>query len=137
MLGRVSQNQPEKPLTGKILTKCPDKPNCVCSEYELDIEHYIAPLQISYNFALEDIKSIKQVIVQMGGEITVERDTYLSAIFKSGVFGFVDDFEIRIDKQNQQIHLRSASRVGKSDFGVNKKRVEKFKKNMSDKLTDG
>ena len=137
MLGRASKNQPAKLLTGQTLAQCPDKPNCVCSEHEQDIEHYIAPLEISNILDFENINLFKQTIVQMGGKIATEQGAYLSATFKSGIFGFVDDFEIRIDKQNQQIQVRSASRVGKSDFGSNKKRVEKFKQTLSDKLSDG
>lgn len=47
----------------------------------------------------------------------------MAAIFTSKFFGFVDDLECRIDQANHTIHLRSASRVGHSDFGANRKRV--------------
>jgi uncharacterized protein (DUF1499 family) len=48
--------------------------------------------------------------------------------FASALFGFVDDLEIRIDAEVGSIHLRSASRVGKSDLGANRKRVEIIQK---------
>ena len=134
MLGRVSQNQPPRQFAAQTLSQCPNKPNCVCSEYEQDIEHYIVPLEISDFLVPEDINSVKQTIIKMGGEIAFEQAGYLSATFKSGIFGFVDDFEIRIDKQNSKIHLRSASRVGKSDFGANKKRIEQFRQLLNEKL---
>jgi len=64
----------------------------------------------------------------MGGIIQVEKDNYLAATFISSIFGFVDDLEIRIEPGQKTIHLRSASRVGRGDGGVNRKRVEQLKK---------
>ena len=66
---------------------------------------------------------MKGVIQEVGGEITAEAGAYMSATFTSALFGFVDDVEWRNDSANHTIHLRSASRVGHSDFGVNRKRV--------------
>ena len=64
------------------------------------------------------------VIVAAGGNIESDDGKYLWATFTSPIFRFVDDFEARIDEQNAEIHLRSASRVGHGDMGVNKKRVD-------------
>jgi len=64
----------------------------------------------------------------MQGSVRVESDTYIAAIFTSPLFGFVDDFEIRLDMAQKVIHIRSASRVGYSDGGANKKRTELFKR---------
>jgi uncharacterized protein (DUF1499 family) len=50
--------------------------------------------------------------------------------FSTAVFHYVDDVEVRFDKENNLIHLRSASRIGRSDFGVNRKRIERIKKAM-------
>ena len=55
------------------------------------------------------------------------KDDYLAVTFTSSIFRFVDDLEIRIDTDQQLIHLRSASRVGRSDGGVNRKRLERLK----------
>ena len=63
----------------------------------------------------------------MGGSIQAEKTDYLAATFTSSIFRFVDDLEIRIDTGQEMIHLRSASRVGHSDGGVNRKRVELLK----------
>lgn len=54
-------------------------------------------------------------------------DHYLAATFTSAIFRFVDDLELRIDPRQEVIHIRSASRVGRRDGGVNRRRVEKFK----------
>ncbi|MEO1134470.1 MAG: DUF1499 domain-containing protein, partial [Cyanobacteria bacterium J06639_1] len=55
----------------------------------------------------------------------VERgDRYLYAEFTSKLMGFVDDVEFYADEAASVIHVRSASRLGKSDLGVNRKRIE-------------
>ena len=69
-------------------------------------------------------------ITATGGTITSETDSYLSATYMSKIFKFVDDVEIRHDKDNIW-HIRSASRVGYSDRGVNKKRVEAIRSKLS------
>ena len=66
---------------------------------------------------------IQHIIQEMGGEMTVDEGAYSAAVFTSPLFGFVDDVEWRNDTVNSTIHLRSASRVGHSDFGANRKRV--------------
>ena len=59
-----------------------------------------------------------------------EKDNYFAATYHSGVFGFVDDLEVRIDEATKQIHIRSASRVGYSDMGANMKRVRSLVKRL-------
>ncbi len=77
---------------------------------------------------------LKDGIRVMGGSIQVEDDNYLAATFASSIFGFVDDLEIRVDSEHKTIHLRSASRVGHGDGGVNRKRVEQLKQQLSQGL---
>jgi uncharacterized protein (DUF1499 family) len=60
--------------------------------------------------------------------ITVEQGNYLRAEVRSRVFRFVDDIEFLLDTEQQLIHVRSASRSGHSDFGVNRRRVEQIHK---------
>jgi uncharacterized protein (DUF1499 family) len=78
---------------------------------------------------------VKKVIQEMGGQVLIERDSYIAATFTSTLFKFVDDVEIRIDSSHNIIHIRSASRVGYSDMGVNKKRTELLKKIFNHKLS--
>ncbi len=70
----------------------------------------------------------------MRGSIQVENEDYLAATFTSSFFRFVDDLEIRIHADQNMIHIRSASRVGHSDGGVNKKRIEQLKKLFHSKI---
>lgn len=127
VLGLMSQSGAANGLVGGKLSRCPDKPNCVCSDFEADVSHYIEPIVISAGTASEALSKMKNSIREMGGSIQVENDNYLAATFTSSIFKFVDDLEIRVDKDQKMIHLRSASRVGRSDRGVNKERIERLK----------
>jgi uncharacterized protein (DUF1499 family) len=60
--------------------------------------------------------------------VITESNGYLYAEFTSTIFRFVDDVEFLIDVKAQVIHVRSASRLGTSDLGVNRTRVEKIRK---------
>lgn len=111
-------------LDGK-LRPCPDRPNCVSSE-EIKAPAQVEPLSFQ---GPPDVAwaRIKETIRYAGGEIEQEGDTYLRATFASRLFRFVDDVELRMDAAENHIHIRSASRLGYSDLGVNRKRVEKLR----------
>ena len=126
-------NSKSKTIPGLIdgrLSNCPDSPNCICTENKDHTDHYMSPINITEHSDLDfnPFLTLKRIVIDIGGTIKIENENYIAAMFSSSIFGFVDDFEIRIDKKNNMIHLRSASRVGRSDFGVNKKRIELVKK---------
>jgi len=123
----ISQSGQANGLVESKLTKCPDTPNCLCSEYKADVDHYVEPLVISDQRAAEVLSRLKTVILRMGGSINVDKADYLAATFTSSIFRFVDDLEIRVDPDKNQVQLRSASRVGRGDGGVNRKRIERLK----------
>ena len=127
ILGYMSQSGEAYGLVDGRLKQCPDTPNCVSSEFVSDSVHYIEPLVFSAGDAAQILPRLKTIIREMGGSIQVEKADYLAATFTSSIFRFVDDLEIRIDTGQEMIHLRSASRVGRSDGGVNRKRVELLK----------
>jgi uncharacterized protein (DUF1499 family) len=112
------------------LSACPDTPNCVSSQ-SIKKSDYIDPIVWPQNFP--DIKSILfDTINAMKRTRIVSHDkNYVHVEFTTAVFRFVDDVEFLIDEKNRTIHVRSASRVGYSDLGVNRKRVEKIRKNFS------
>jgi uncharacterized protein (DUF1499 family) len=128
VLGQMSRSGEANGLFEAKLTKCPDKPNCICTEFVADASHYIEPIDLSQSNAAEVLSRLKNSIREMGGSLQAEADNYLAFTFTSSIFRFVDDLEIRIDKDLKIIHMRSASRVGHSDRGVNKKRIEQLKK---------
>jgi len=110
-------------VSGGQLQPCPDSPNCVVSQ-STDEEHKIDPLALESS-APEALAKLKKIILGMERtSIIEETDNYLYAEFKSAGMGFVDDVEFSIDAEKKVIHVRSASRVGYSDLGVNRKRIE-------------
>lgn len=117
------------------LTACPDTPNCVCSQAaSTDAEHYIAP--IAYKTApAEAMAKLKSVIEGMERtKVINETGDYLYAEFTTALMGYVDDVEFYLDPSTPgRLQVRSASRLGKSDLGVNRKRIETIRA----KLTEG
>lgn len=127
LLGIRSNSGAAPGLVEGRLQRCPDTPNCVSSEFVADAEHSIEPLVYSADQAAQVLPRLKTIIAEMGGNIHEEKTDYLAATFTSSIFRFVDDLEIRIDAGQNRVHLRSASRVGRSDLGANRKRVERLK----------
>ena len=127
-LGKYSQKGHAPGLVSGSLSKCSATPNCVCSEYIDDTGHYIKPIKNPHSVELTNISIASATIQEIGGTIHNETDEYIAATFTSPLFGFVDDLEIRNDQTHGILHIRSASRVGYSDGGVNRKRIELFKK---------
>lgn len=107
------------------LKPCPDSPNCVSSEQGTDARHLVDPLHFKGTPEYAWLK-LKQAIDAQGGKVTEEQPGYLHAVFTSRIFRFVDDMEFRSQARDSLIHVRSASRVGHSDFAVNRKRVERL-----------
>ena len=106
------------------LTACKPTPNCVGSQAdEKDAEHYIAPIAFSGDPA-KAWDTLKRAVRGMQ-RVSVVRDEpgYLYAEFTSRWMGFVDDGEFVLDPAGL-IHVRSASRLGSGDFGVNRARIE-------------
>ena len=122
-----SQSGSAAGLVDGSLTKCPAKDNCVCSEFKEDSKHYVNPIKLSQTELHDALPRLITVIQNMGGTIQMEKETYVAATFSSALFKFVDDLEVRLDSERLIIHLRSASRVGTSDLGANKKRVTQLK----------
>lgn len=114
--------KPNVGLANGRLKPCPDKPNCVCSEYGTATA-FIEPFSIE-GLTNKTWSKVKDAIRELGGTIREESEEYLWAIFKTRFFRFVDDVELRLDEENGVIHVRSASRIGYSDLGVNRERVE-------------
>ncbi len=110
------------------LQACPSKPNCVSSETGENPEHHIEPLTVGGT--RPPLEAIVAAIDAMGGEVLVASDDYLSATFSSKVFGFVDDLELRRQGSERIYHVRSASRIGQSDMGVNRQRVEALRSRL-------
>jgi uncharacterized protein (DUF1499 family) len=125
----IKIKNPKKPIgiiDGK-LHPCPKSPNCVSSQ-STDDRHKIEPLR--YETTLEEAKEkIKNIIKSLKRtKIITESENYLHFEFRTATFKFVDDVEFYFDDTEKIINFRSASRVGWSDMGVNRKRMEKVRK---------
>lgn len=111
------------------LAPCPTSPNCVSSQADAsDAEHHVAPLPFppgagsdagaAWSALERAVRGLEHVTV------VTRRADYLHAEVATAVLGFVDDLECLLDARARVIHVRSASRVGYSDLGVNRRRVE-------------
>ncbi|NNE63774.1 MAG: DUF1499 domain-containing protein [Gammaproteobacteria bacterium] len=136
MLGKYSQKGQAPGLVNRSLARCSEKPNCVCSEYLDDASHYIEPVTDMQDMEMDDMDKVLSTIRDMNGVVQITKENYVAATFSSSIFGFVDDLEIRFDQNQGVMHIRSASRVGYGDGGVNRKRVELFKKLYRKNSTD-
>lgn len=105
------------------LRPCPDRPNCVSSQSE-DPKHAISPLSYRGTQVDASARLLKLLRSMPGARVITATPDYIHTEFVSRVFRFVDDVEFVFDDGDNTIHIRSASRLGYSDFGVNRKRVE-------------
>ncbi len=107
---------------GKLLP-CPSSHNCVSSQ-AADEGHRVAPLPYT-GTAEEALKKLKVIVRSLPRTtIVTETPAYLHAESASFLFRFVDDLEFLVDDRAKVIHVRSASRLGYSDLGVNGRRIE-------------
>ena len=119
----MNDKTPDTALVDGKLRACPSTPNCVSSE--TTGEKFIEPLKPAGSAQLDEMwqKTIKS-LGEMGGNIERQDDSVAWVTFQSKLFKFTDDVELRRDTEAGVIHIRSSSRSGKSDLGVNRKRVE-------------
>jgi uncharacterized protein (DUF1499 family) len=113
-------------LSNGELAPCPSSANCVSSDAP-DAAHKVEPFSVlgwpeaAWPTVLEGVQSLPRTTV------VEESAGYLHAESASAVFGFVDDLELHLRVSEAVIAVRSASRVGRSDLGVNRRRVEKLR----------
>lgn len=131
VLSISSRKQPELGLLNGQLRPCPATPNCVCSEQQVD-GAFVEPL-VYATTAEYAWDKIKQVVVETGGVVLTEQNGYLHARYETPLMRYVDDVELRLDENKQVIQVRSASRVGHSDLGANRKRVERIRSEFATK----
>ena len=115
ILGVMSRNGTAPGLVDGRLMPCPSAPNCVSSEADTESEKKVDLLPPDTWIGLP------AAVIALGGTVTAQTDSYLAAEFSSDLIGFVDDLELRLAEDG--VHVRSASRVGYSDAGVNAARV--------------
>ena len=121
-------------VTEGRLDSCPDRPNCVSTQAAAE-QHLIDPLPLEGS-AEEAMQRLQSVVSAMPrSRIVVAEDDYLHVEFRSRWLGFADDVEFLVDQAEQAIHFRSASRLGHSDLGVNRKRMEDIRRRFQQAST--
>lgn len=126
----------ERPLNlgvtaGKLLP-LPDSPNCVSTQ-ALDQEKKMPTIPFSVSTENAHAAILDAIKTFGSTEIVTEKTGYIHAEFSTFV-GWVDDVEFYIDDEEKVIHFRSASRIGKSDFGTNRERMEEMTKLIKEGL---
>lgn len=121
--GVVSKSGAPAGIVDGRLSACPSSPNCVSSEAGTDPDKLVEALP------LDTWTRLPMVLSELGAVLTVQEEGYLAAEVTSRVFQFTDDVEFRL--ADDAIHMRSASRVGYSDAGANRARVEALRTLLS------
>ena len=104
-----------------LLAPCRRTPNCVSSQADpSDREHYIEPIRASMDDVRKAVEGLPRTL------IVLAQPNYLHAEFRSRLLGFVDDVEFFFD--GAAVQVRSASRLGRRDFGVNRARLEEIRR---------
>ena len=115
------------------LNPCPDRKNCVCSQ-DRSPSHTIKPLnglgrvQSAFLLLITILKQTNRCHVK------TTTSTYLHAEFRTRWLGFIDDVEFLLSTSEDVIHVRSASRVGFWDLGVNRRRIETIRRKLQKSL---
>jgi uncharacterized protein (DUF1499 family) len=110
-------------------------PNCVSSQADpADQEHYIEPIRFKGS-APDAIAAARKAVESMQRATVIRHEgNYLYAEFKSKLLGFVDDVEFTYDEKSGALHVRSASRLGRRDYGVNRARVEALRSRIEGRV---
>ncbi|WP_420935500.1 DUF1499 domain-containing protein [Alteromonas sp. A081] len=121
-----SVTPPELGVSGESLKDCPVTPNCISSMDNGSGD--MAPILFDGSMATAKEKLLSIIRLLPRTTVVKERDNYVRVAFRSQLFGFVDDVEFLLSQAQSnktKIDFRSASRLGLSDLGVNKARMEK------------
>jgi len=109
------------------LIMCPDSPNCVSSQSDIsDKQHFIKAISYQASRPNMQLALEKYLLSTSKYRIVKSELGYLHTEVKSDLIGFIDDVEFYLPKDENLIHIRSASRVGFSDFDVNRNRVRQI-----------
>jgi uncharacterized protein (DUF1499 family) len=130
LLMGCSGTVPTLGLNDGQLIPCPDSPNCVNSQQAADEEHFIAPIDFIGTQQQAKVRLLHILKASERTNIVVVEENYIRVEFTSQVLQFVDDVEFYFPStisDKISIHVRSASRIGHSDFGVNRERIEQIR----------
>lgn len=134
VLSLMSRQPPALGLQAGKLLPCGTRQNCVCSEYNSAAQqlNQVPPLDAN-GLNLSEIQNVlMELLKQSQGDILEQSPVYMRVAFSTPLLKFVDDVEFRIDMETATVQVRSASRVGHSDFGTNGKRIENLRHHFAE-----
>ncbi len=120
---------PDLGINNGELTPCPKTPNCVNSQ-AVGEKQYIQPIRYAGTRRAARARLLQTLESEKRIKILTAQENYIRVEFTSALFRFVDDVEFYFPEEQAGetvIHIRSASRVGYSDLGANRKRIERIR----------
>ena len=123
-----------KPLSSAINANldCPSSPNCASSVAK-SAKRQVAPFQLKPPFS-KNWERLKNHVSAMDRTTVIKSsETHIHAECKSRVFGFIDDLQLQLNPETGRIDLRSASRIGYWDLGVNRRRIKTLRQSLTQK----
>ncbi|WP_367987263.1 DUF1499 domain-containing protein [Vibrio sp. NTOU-M3] len=118
LLGLAACSQGVTTMVDRSQSPCGDKPNCVSTQDTRE-EYNLTPFTLTES---ANIDAVEQAALELpGAKTAVKEGNYLRIECTSKIMRFVDDLELKIE--GDQLIVRSESRVGYSDLGVNRKRA--------------
>jgi uncharacterized protein (DUF1499 family) len=124
----------DEKMSIKPFRPCPATPNCVNSEAPKTSPHYIEPMKATLSWEQVRTTLVREMTSLPRVTLAAEEGQYMRFEVKSWLFRFVDDVEFQYDPATRTLHLRSASRTGKYDFDVNRKRMETIRSLLTGKI---
>lgn len=132
LLSGCSGTSPRLGVSAGVLSECPKSPNCVNSQAK-DEEHAIEAIKISGTLSEAKSKILQTLEVLDNSKLVSSDSNYIRVEFTSSLFRFVDDVEFYLPESSTgtvTVEVRSASRIGHSDLGVNRKRIEAIRSKL-------
>ncbi|MFT5442942.1 MAG: hypothetical protein ACI8W3_001986 [Myxococcota bacterium] len=114
---------------------CPDSPNCVSSADERP-SHNVAPIQLAGDSEQGWVEILASVAALPRTTVIESDGQYVHAESTSSLMGYVDDLELLLDPSSGRVDVRSASRLGYGDMGVNAARVQSLRDLLSAESTN-
>lgn len=126
-LGVFSGRRPEGlGVKAGRLAPCPDSPNCVSTQ-AVDAEHWIDPIPYAISSPEAKERLLRVIRAMLHARVIVNEPSYLYVEFRTFLMQFADDVEFYLDEDERVIHFRSASRLGYSDMGLNRRRMDRIR----------
>ena len=131
----INSSSPRPAILGVLdgrLVDCPNSPNCVSSQAN-DALHQVNPIRYTTSMTEAKGKLIGILTIMPRVNVVVEQANYVHAEFRTPLLHYIDDVEFYFNEEEKVIELRSASRLGYGDMGLNRRRVEEIRSRFNGK----